>query len=59
MVAADWYGVYPDTEISARVLRLGPTVDRLEDADVELLASLAGRLADEHPSGPESARQSA
>jgi hypothetical protein len=45
MVAADWYGVYPDTDISARTLRLGPALDDLTDTDAEMLEALARRLA--------------
>lgn len=45
MVAADWYGVYPDTDIAARTLRLGPALDGLTDTDAEMLEALARRLA--------------
>jgi hypothetical protein len=45
MVAADWYGVNPDTDVSTRVLRLGPVLDNLDDADAELVKSLAHRLS--------------
>ncbi|WP_329259541.1 hypothetical protein OG417_22775 [Actinoallomurus sp. NBC_01490] len=45
MIAADWYGVRPDTDLSARVLSLGPVLDGLTDADAELVESLARRLA--------------
>lgn len=45
MVAADWYGVYPDTDVSARTLRLGPALDELTDSDAEMLEGLARRLA--------------
>ncbi len=44
MIAADWYGVHPDTDIPARVLRLGPILEQLTDADAELLETLARRL---------------
>jgi len=47
MVAADWYGVYPDARVSTRALRLSPTLDRLGDRDAELVEKLAERLADE------------
>jgi hypothetical protein len=47
MVAADWYEVYPDTEVSARALRLSPALDRLSEADAELVEKLAMRLAGE------------
>ncbi|MCO5994767.1 hypothetical protein [Actinoallomurus rhizosphaericola] len=45
MIAADWYGVRPDTDLSARVLSLGPVLDRLTDSDAELVEDLARRLA--------------
>jgi len=44
MIAADWYGVHPDTDISARALRLGPTLDQLAESDAELVERLAQRL---------------
>ncbi|WAH99762.1 hypothetical protein [Arthrobacter sp. MMS18-M83] len=44
MVAADWYHVYPDTEISARVQRLAPLLDRLTDDDADLAEKLVRRL---------------
>jgi hypothetical protein len=44
MVAADWYGVHPDADISARALRLGPILDLLDEHDAELLETLARRL---------------
>jgi hypothetical protein len=56
MVAADWYGVHPDTEASARALSLSPTLDKLDEADADLLETLARRLAGESsgPVGPDS-----
>lgn len=45
MVAADWYGVHPDLDVSTRVLRLGPVLDQLAEPDAELLETLARRLA--------------
>ena len=45
MVAADWYGVYPDADVSQWALRLSPILDQLDDADAELLDTLARRLA--------------
>jgi hypothetical protein len=45
MVAADWYEVYPDAEISARALSLGPTIDLLSETDAELVEALVHRLA--------------
>ena len=44
MIAADWYGVEPDGEMSAAALRLGPALDRLEPNDLDLVESLARRL---------------
>jgi hypothetical protein len=45
MIAADWYGVHPDVDISARALRLGPVLDGLEQGDADLVEALARRLA--------------
>lgn len=45
MVAADWYGVHPDADLSARAIRLSPTLDRLQDSDAEIVEKLAARLA--------------
>jgi hypothetical protein len=45
MVAADWYGVHPDVEVSARVLRLAPVLEELSDSDADLVESVARRLA--------------
>jgi hypothetical protein len=44
MIAADWYGMHPDADVSARALRLGPTLDELDEADAELLEAIARRL---------------
>jgi len=49
MIAADWYGVHPDVEISARVLRMSPHLDQLQESDAELLERLARRLAATQP----------
>lgn len=45
MVAADWYGVHPDADVSARALSLSPTLDRMGEPDAALLEVLAKRLA--------------
>jgi len=45
MVAADWYGVYPDADVSPRALALSPTLDRMGESDAALLETLAKRLA--------------
>ena len=45
MIAADWYGVHGDTELSTRVQRLGPTLDDLGEADFDLVESLINRLS--------------
>lgn len=45
MVAADWYGVHPETDVSTRVLRLGPILDQLSDSDAQLVEDIARRLA--------------
>lgn len=47
MVAADWYGVRPTADVSARVRRLSPFLDRLNEADAELVGALVRRLASE------------
>lgn len=44
MVAADWYGVYPDTDISGRTLQLGPILDSLNEKDARLVEAVARRL---------------
>lgn len=45
MIAADWYAVHRDTEVSPRVLRLGPILDHLDGADAALVEMLVHRLA--------------
>lgn len=45
MIAADWYGVHPKTEVSARVLRMSPVLDKLTETDSEMVEALARRLA--------------
>ncbi|WP_433679691.1 hypothetical protein [Nocardia sp. CA-119907] len=45
MIAADWYGVQQNTEISARVLRLGPLFEQLTDEDADLAEKLIRRLS--------------
>lgn len=45
MIAADWYGVHPDTELSARTQRLGPVLDKLSDSDADLVEAVAQRLS--------------
>ena len=45
MIAADWYGVQPDVEVSSRVLRLAHVLDELSDSDADLVEALARRLA--------------
>jgi len=47
MVAADWYGVRPAADVSAHVRRLSPLLDRLNEADGELVGTLVRRLADD------------
>lgn len=44
MIAADWYGVVPDTELSSRVLRIGHLIDQLDESDAALIEKLARRL---------------
>lgn len=48
MVAADWFGVHPETEVSTRVLRLSPVLDALDEADAKLVEALARRLASDY-----------
>jgi hypothetical protein len=45
MIAADWYGVHPDTAVSPRVLRLGPILDQLDEPEAALVELMAHRLA--------------
>lgn len=45
MIAADWYGVQPESDVSNRVLRLAPTLDQLSESDLDLVTKLMGRLA--------------
>ncbi len=45
MIAADWYGVHPDADISPRALRLSPILDQLSESDAELVEALARSLA--------------
>lgn len=48
MIAADWYGVLPDKELSTRVMGLGPMIDRLDISDYGLVHNLTIRLASRH-----------
>ena len=45
MIAADWYGVHPDIDVSARVLRLAPLLERLSEDDADLVEALSRRLS--------------
>jgi hypothetical protein len=47
MVAADWYGVNTEVEVSARVLNLSHILDSLSEDDAKLVESLARRLAED------------
>lgn len=47
MVAADWYGVRAEVEVSDRVLNLSHVLDALSDADAHLVWHIAQRLAGE------------
>ncbi|MFI1585775.1 hypothetical protein [Embleya sp. NPDC020630] len=38
MIAADWFGVQPGAEVSARVMKLAPLVDKLTEKEAEALA---------------------
>jgi hypothetical protein len=44
MVAADWYGVGADHDLSHQVLRLGPALDRLTEEDADLVEQFILRL---------------
>lgn len=57
MVAADWYGVNTDAEVSARVLNLSHILDSLSDDDAKLVESLARRLAEDREKVPGSAEK--
>jgi hypothetical protein len=47
MVAADWYGVRAEVEVSDRVLNLSHVLDTLSDEDAHLVWRIAQRLAGE------------
>jgi hypothetical protein len=44
MIAADWYGVHGDADLSPRVQRLAPALDNLDQHDFDLVESLIDRL---------------
>ncbi|MEV0344010.1 hypothetical protein AB0H49_33875 [Nocardia sp. NPDC050713] len=46
MIAADWYGVHQDEQISSRVRQLAAVIDELTEEDADLVESLARRLGD-------------
>lgn len=46
MIAADWYGVRTEMEMSDRVLNLSHLLDALSDEDAKLVESIARRLVD-------------
>lgn len=45
MVAADWYGVSTEMEVSDRVLNLSHVLDALSHEDAKLVEDIARRLA--------------
>ncbi len=45
MIAADWYGVRRDVQLSPIAQRLGPALDALDDDEVALIEDLVRRLA--------------
>jgi hypothetical protein len=47
MIAADWYGVRAEIEVSDRVLNLSHVLDALSDEDAKLVERMARRLADD------------
>jgi len=44
MIAADWYGVEKNSEFSARVKKLAPNIDLLDEADAELVDQMIRRF---------------
>jgi hypothetical protein len=52
MVAADWYDVRTEMEVSDRVLNLSHVLDALSDEDAKLVELVARRLVDEREDGP-------
>ncbi|MEV0876613.1 hypothetical protein AB0I85_02120 [Micromonospora echinofusca] len=52
MIAADWYGVLPNAEVSTSALNLGPLLDELDESDLELVEALVRRLAGQSKSKP-------
>lgn len=48
MIAADWYGVHTETEVSNRVLNLSHLLDALDEKDAGLVETIARRLAGDH-----------
>jgi len=45
MIAADWYGVESNEGVPARVLRMSPLLDSLDESDAEMVEKLTRRLA--------------
>ena len=54
MVAADWYGVRTEIDVSDRVLNLSHILDALSDDDAKLVESIARRLAEGREETPDS-----
>jgi hypothetical protein len=48
MIAADWYGVHTETEVSNRALNLSHLLDTLDEEDAGLVETIARRLAGDH-----------
>ncbi len=51
MVAADWYDVEGDGQLSPWTLRLAPVLERLSESDAELVETLVRRLDKGHDAG--------
>ncbi|KQW48961.1 hypothetical protein ASC77_09610 [Nocardioides sp. Root1257] len=47
MIAADWYGVKPDSDVSPRVQKIAAALDDLNDDDLDLIETFITRLRPE------------
>ncbi|MFG2976791.1 hypothetical protein ACGFYY_27865 [Streptomyces sp. NPDC048331] len=45
MIAADWFGVRPGTEVSARVMQFAPVLDELSEKEAEALGVVVHSMA--------------
>jgi hypothetical protein len=55
MIAADWFGVQPGTEASARVMKLAPLIDELTEKEAEAVGVIVRSMRSPLP--PHSARR--